>query len=131
MPDIPIGAKAERIVRVTNDNAISFLGNEKARVLATPWLVGYLEYVSRDLVKAYLLDGEDTVGTHVNVRHLAPTPMGMEARFVAEIKAVNGRRVSFSVEAFDDREKIAEGTHERAIIDVARFAGKVQSKRGQ
>ena len=129
MPDIPVGAKGERSEPVTDANAIGFLGDENARVLATPWLIAYLEWVARDTVKPYLLDGEDTVGTQVNVRHLAATPIGMNARFLAEVAQVNGRRITFNVEAWDAHEKIAEGTHERAIIDIARFAAKLSTKK--
>jgi predicted thioesterase len=128
IPDIPIGAEGRYSLEVTTDIAISFLGNDRARVLATPWLIAYLEMTSRDTVKAYLLDGFDTVGTQVTVSHLAATPMGMRAHFYARIVAVSGKRVTFHVEAFDDKDKIAEGTHERAIIDVAKFADRVQQK---
>ena len=128
MAEIPVGAKSERKISVTNENAIRFLGREDARVLATPWLIAYLEMVARDTVKPHLLDGFDTVGTQVNVRHLAATPLGMEATFAAEVTAVTDRRVTFHVEAWDSQEKIAEGTHERAIVDVDRFARRVQSK---
>ena len=131
MPDIPVGAKGESKVSVTSENAISFLGNAEARVLATPWLIAYLEMTARNVVKPYLLDGEDTVGTHVNVKHLAATPLGMQARFEVEVTAISGRRVSFQVTAWDERDKIAEGTHERAIIDIARFVDRLQTKRPQ
>jgi predicted thioesterase len=131
MADIPIGLKGERKVVVTDKEAIRFLGRDDARVLATPWLIALLESVARDTVKPYLLDGFDTVGTQVNVRHLAATPMGMQARFEAVVTEVSDRRVTFRVEAWDERDKIAEGTHERAIIDVARFGGRVQAKRSQ
>jgi predicted thioesterase len=114
---------------VTSDNAISFLGREDARVLATPWLIMYLEITSRDTVKPFLLDSEDTVGTQVNVKHLASTPIGKTARFLAEVVGLNGRRVEFRVEAWSGSEKIAEGTHERFIIDVAKFAQQVNAKR--
>jgi len=129
MHQIPIGASRQTEVLVTNDNAISFLGRDDARVLATPWLIMYLEMTSRDTVKPYLLDSEDTVGTQVNIRHLASTPIGKTARFFAEVAALNGRRVEFRVEAWSGGEKIAEGTHERCIIDVAKFAAKVNAKR--
>jgi predicted thioesterase len=129
MPDIPIGARHSLEVEVTKDNAISFLGRDDARVLATPWLIMYLEMTSRDTVKSYLLDSQDTVGTQVNVWHLAATPIGMKARFFAEVTALNGRRVEFRVEAWDDRDKIAEGTHERFIVDIAMFAERLNAKR--
>jgi len=129
MSAIPIGAKMERHVAVTDENAISFLGHNEARVLATPWLIANLEWAARDAVKPYLLDGYDTVGTQVNVRHLAATPIGMQARFYAEVTAIDDRMVSFRVEAWDEKEKIGEGTHERAVINIERFARRVQSKR--
>jgi predicted thioesterase len=129
MSEIPIGATGESQIVVTSEVAISFLENEDARVLATPWLIARLEMTARDTVKRYLLDGQDTVGTHVNVAHLAATPMGMKAYFKAKVLSVTGRRVLFQVEASDDKDKIAEGTHERAIIDVARFAERVQAKK--
>ena len=130
MADIPIGSRHSFEVLVTEDNVISFLGREDARVLATPWLIMYLEMTSRNTVKPFLLDSEDTVGTQVNVKHLAATPVGMKARFEAEVIALNGRRVEFRVEAWDDRDKIAEGTHERFIVDIERFARKLDAKRG-
>jgi predicted thioesterase len=78
-----------------------------------------------------LLDaGHDTVGTHVDVRHLAATPMGMTVTFKAEVIGVEGRRITFRVEARDEKEKCGEGTHERAIINIARFAAKMQGKLG-
>jgi predicted thioesterase len=125
---IPIGAKHEEKTLVTSENAIDFLGQENARVLSTPNLIGYLEMTSRNLVKPLLDDGYDTVGTQVTVSHLAATPMGMNATFRSEVIAVSDRRVTFKVEAYDEKEKIAEGTHERAIINVARFATKLAAK---
>jgi predicted thioesterase len=126
---IPIGAKGESQILVTSDVAISFLGTEEARVLGTPWLILHLEVTARNLAKTYLLDGQDTVGTHVNVKHLAATPLGMQARFHAEVLSIDNRRILFKVEAFDEVEKIAEGTHERFIVDIAKFATRVQVKR--
>src|SRR5438552_1026197 len=129
MAEIPIGAKGASQVLVTSDLAISFLELEEARVLATPWLIMHLEITARDTVKPYLLDGEDTVGTQVNVSHLAATPMGMQASFRAEVLSVTDRRVLFRVEAYDEKEKIAEGTHERFIVNIAKFATRVQAKK--
>ncbi|MDZ4797810.1 MAG: thioesterase family protein [Bryobacteraceae bacterium] len=126
---IPVGTVGERRFLVDAANAISFLGHDDCRVLATPWMILYMEMTSRDLVKPLLEPGEDTVGTEVNVRHLAASPMGFEVTFRAEVIAVDGRRVSFRVEARDSQHVIGEGTHERAIIDVERFADRLRSKR--
>lgn len=128
MSTIPIGAKHTTRISVTTANAISFLGLEAARVLATPHLIWQLEITSRDLVKQFLDEGYDSVGTEVNVKHLAATPIGMEARFEAEIIAVDERRVRFRVAAYDDVEQIASGDHERFIVNAARFADRLAAK---
>jgi predicted thioesterase len=128
MPQIEIGATREERILVTNEVAIDFMGVESARVLATPFLIGHLEYTCRNLVKPMLEDDYDTVGTHVDVKHLAATPVGMPAVFRAEIVSVEERRVNFKVEAFDEKEKIAEGTHQRFIVNITRFAARLAEK---
>jgi fluoroacetyl-CoA thioesterase len=125
---ITVGVTREETEKVTTENAIEFLGNAQARVLSTPNLILGLERTSRNLVFPLLDPGYDTVGTHVNVYHLAATPMGMTATYRAEVTSVEERRVNFKVEAFDAKQKIAEGTHQRAIVNVARFAAKMQEK---
>lgn len=129
--EIPIGARREEGLLVTPEVAINFLGVDTARVLSTPHLIGFLEMTSRNLIKEYVGPGEDSVGTLVNVRHLAATPIGMRVRLEAEVVAVDGRRVVCRVAAWDEREKIGEGTHERVVVEVARFAQRVQAKAGQ
>jgi fluoroacetyl-CoA thioesterase len=101
---------------------------ETARVLATPHLIGHLEMTARNSVKPLLDPGHDTVGTQVNVAHLAATPMGMNVTFRSEVISVEDRRINFKVEAFDEKEKIAEGTHQRAIVNIAKFATRVAAK---
>jgi predicted thioesterase len=128
MANIPIGTRGEQKHLVTSENAISFLGVEGARVLATPRMIGLMEWTCRETVFPHLDAGYDTVGTHVNVAHLAATPIGMTVTFTAEIIGVTDRRVQFRVAAFDEKEKIGEGTHERAIINVAKFATRLAEK---
>jgi fluoroacetyl-CoA thioesterase len=128
MAEIPIGTKGESQVLVTTENAINFLGLEGARVLSTPRMIGHMEWTCREAVQALLEPGHDTVGTHVNVAHLAAAPLGMSVRFTAEVIAVEGRRIRFRVEAWDEKEKIGEGTHERTVINVAKFATKMAGK---
>jgi predicted thioesterase len=130
MATIPIGAKGERRLLVTTDVAITFLGADGPRVLSTPHMIGNMEINCRDTVLPLLEPGHDTVGTHVNVAHLAAAPMGMNVRFLAEVTAVEGRRVTFHVEAWDEKEKIGEGTHERGIINIAKFATRLAAKKG-
>ncbi len=103
---------------------------DTARVLATPWMIGFMERTCRNLVLDYLDRGHDTVGTHVDVYHRAAAPIGDNVSFRAEIAEVDGRRVRFRVEARDtDKDLlIGEGSHERTVIDVARFAAKLQSR---
>jgi fluoroacetyl-CoA thioesterase len=128
MAEIPIGTRLEQKLLVDDAVAIKFLGQEGARVLATPWMIGFMERTCRDLALPFLEAGHDTVGTHVDVHHLAATPMGMMVTFKAEVLTVDDRRINFKVEAWDDKEKVGEGTHERAIINIARFTARVQSK---
>lgn len=129
MATIPIGAKGERKLLVTTDIAITFLGADGPRVLSTPHMIGFMEMTCRDTVLPLLEPGHDTVGTHVNVAHLAAAPIGMSVRFLAEVTQVDGRRITFRVEAWDEKEKIGEGTHERAIINVAKFATRLAAKK--
>ena len=128
MHNIVIGTKAEKRVLVTAENAISFLGAEGPRVLATPNMIGLMERACRDTVLPQLETGYDTVGTHVNVFHLAAAPIGATVNITAEITEVVERRVKFRVEAWDAKEKIGEGTHQRAIINVAKFAARMAEK---
>jgi fluoroacetyl-CoA thioesterase len=130
MSSLQVGLQAQMQQDVNDSNAISFLGDGGPRVLATPALIMFLEMTSRNLAKAHLDEGYDTVGTHVDVKHLAATPIGMSVTFHSELIEATDRRLRFRVEAFDAKEKIAEGFHERAIINVAKFAARVAAKSG-
>lgn len=129
MHNITIGAHREERLLVTSDVAINFLEMAEARVLATPEMIRYMERTSRNLLKPFLESGYDSVGTHVNVSHLAAAPMGSAVIFTAEITAVHDRRVEFHVTAKTEEEAVGEGTHERAIINVAKFATRIAAKR--
>ena len=129
MANIPIGARAEMKLLVTSESAITFMGAEGPRVLSTPHMIGRMELTSRDAVVPFLDAGFATVGTHMDVYHLAAAPIGAVVTFTAEVVAVDGRRIQFRVEAWDEKEKIGEGTHERAIINVAKFATRLAEKK--
>jgi predicted thioesterase len=129
MPNIAPGLVGERRLTVTPDIAVDFLGLEGARVLGTPFMIMLIEMTARDSMLPLLDPGYDSVGTEVCVRHLAATPIGMEVRFKTEVIAVDERRVRFNVEAFDAKEQIADGTHERFIVNVERFAKRLAEKR--
>jgi fluoroacetyl-CoA thioesterase len=129
MAAIPVGTKGERKLLVTSEVAINFMGVEGGRVLSTPNMILYMERTCREAVQPLLDPGYDTVGTHVNVAHLGATPIGMVVTFSCEVTAVNERRIQFRVEARDEKDMIGEGTHERAIVNVARFATRVAEKK--
>ncbi len=123
-----MGASREETLTVDERVAISFLGVPGGRVLATPQMIQHMEITSRNLLKPMLDDGYDSVGTVVSVKHLGATPMGMDVVFRSEILSVDERRVTFKVTARDAHETIGEGTHERFIVNVDRFAAKMESK---
>jgi predicted thioesterase len=128
MSKITAGITREEKLLVTSEVATDFLGMEEARVLATPWMILWMERTSRQAVFPLLEEGYDTVGTEVHVKHLAATPIGMSVTFRSEVIAVDGRRIRFKVEAWNEKEKIGDGTHERVVINVAQFAAKLLDK---
>jgi predicted thioesterase len=97
-------------------------------VFATPMLGGFMERVSAELIDQHLNPGEQSVGISMNLKHLAPTPLGMEVRVRTQITAVEGRKLTFLVEAYDEVEKIGEATHERFIIQAEKFTSRVAEK---
>jgi len=126
---ITIGLRGEHRRKVTPEIAVDFLGLEGARVLGTPFMIMLIEMTARNSMLPELEAGFDSVGTEVCVRHLAATPIGMEVTFRTEVTAVDDRRIRFKVEAFDEKEQIADGTHERFVIHVERFAKRLAEKR--
>jgi predicted thioesterase len=103
-------------------------GAREITVFMTPALVWLIEEAARQALVPYYDDGEDSVGMTVNVQHLAPTPVGMRVTAKARLDAIDRRRCSFAVEVFDEVEKIGEATHDRFVIDVAKFAAGVREK---
>ncbi|MEZ5401559.1 MAG: hotdog domain-containing protein [Bryobacteraceae bacterium] len=128
MNDIPVGLSLERSILVTSELAIDFLGVEEARVFATPHLVWQLEMTCRNSIKPLVGEDYDSVGTDVSVRHFAATPLGMTVHFRSEVIHVDGNRVRFRVEAWDEKERVSEGTHERYVVHIPRFAARVRAK---
>ncbi|MBI2816793.1 MAG: thioesterase family protein [Acidobacteria bacterium] len=103
---------------------VRHLGTGVRSVFSTPSMIALMERTSIHLIKPYLEDGEGSVGTKVNINHIAATPIGMKVRAKSTVKEINGRRIVFAVECFNEKEKIGEGTHERAIINIKKFAEK-------
>jgi predicted thioesterase len=113
---------------VDDGRAISFMGDD-LRVYATPCIVHDLEYACRDLILEHLEEGRDSVGAHVEIEHLKPTPMGMDVRHIVTVEEVKGRSVTCSIEVHDDMEKVATARHTRFIVDIARLKTAVAQKR--
>jgi fluoroacetyl-CoA thioesterase len=101
---------------------------EMPPVLATACMVGFVETTCIDALKPYLAAGQRTVGTHVDLSHVAATPVGMTVTARVELIAVEGRKLRFKVECRDDKDVIATGFHERAIIDHAKFLARLAAK---
>ena len=114
--EIRPGATAEVAYTVTPDRTAHAMGNTGVNVFATPFLIGLLEDAAGSVIHPHLPPGASTVGTLVEVKHLAATPVGMKVRAKATLLETDGRRYLFAVEAWDEKEKIAEGRHERVVI---------------
>ena len=128
MERIVPGLASECQLLVRGENTAAHLGSGDVSALATPEMIRLMEKASVAAVDPLLPEGYKTVGVLVNVRHLAATPMGMEVRVCAELVEVDGRRLVFRVEAYDEVEKVGEGEHHRMIIDTKRFGEKVIKK---
>ncbi len=105
------------------------VGSGLVRAFSTPMLVALMENAAVAALEGTLDDHQTTVGTRIDVRHLAATPVGMEVRAEATLKEIDGRRLVFAVTAWDGVEKIGEATHERFIVDRARFEARLAQKR--
>jgi len=124
MKQIPIGTKGSKSVKVTEDTLASATGSGAVDVFSTPNLVLLMEEASVEAVKDYLENGETTVGTMVNIRHLAATPPGLTVTATAVLTEVDGRRLVFEVSAHDGVDIVGQGTHERFVVDRAKFIEK-------
>ncbi|HEY7366477.1 MAG TPA: thioesterase family protein [Methylomirabilota bacterium] len=123
------GASAEVALTVTPDHTADAMGNRGVHVFATPFVVGLLENAAGAVLHPHLPPGAGTVGTMVEMRHLAATPVGMRVRARATLLQADGRRYLFAVEAWDDKEKIAEGRHERFVVsDIQTFLERAMKK---
>jgi predicted thioesterase len=105
-------------------------GNKGAAVLSTPMLLQAVEEASMQCLAGVLEADEITLGTHVDLAHLAATPVGLIVRVEVEVLKVDGRRIEFAFTAFDEREKIAEGTHERYVSSIEKFRERLAEKLG-
>jgi predicted thioesterase len=126
--NIPIGASAEKSITVTRDLTVAHFHDHMPEVYGTPMMIYLMEVASAAAIEDYLPEGWVSVGVGVNIQHLAATPVGFTVTAKAEVVAVGDNTVTLKVEAYDDAEKIGEGTHVRAPIEMARFEKRVREK---
>jgi fluoroacetyl-CoA thioesterase len=125
---LTVGLKHSRSVTVSNDMTPGHLHNDPIRVLSTPDMIRLIEQTAIEAVKPYLPEGQTSVGTRVDVAHLAATPVGMTVTITVELTEVDRRRLAFKVEVRDELDEAGKGTHERFIIDSAQRLPRLQQK---
>jgi predicted thioesterase len=126
---IKSGMTSEKVFSVEERHSALQAGSGGVPVLATPWVIAFMENVAFNLLEGKLPEGASSVGVLVDVRHLAPTPIEGEVRVQAEVTEVSGSRVSFSLQAWDEHEQISSGQHSRVVIDQERFMKRVNEKK--
>lgn len=122
------GMSHELTVKTQPEQSAQVFYPHLPNVFATPFLAGLMERVSAELIHRHLQAGEQSVGISMNLKHMAATPLGMEVRVKTEVTAVEGRKLTFRLEAFDEVEKIGEAIHERFIIQAEKFNARLAEK---
>ena len=129
MRQIPVGTKGTFTLRVRPEHlANQFKDAILPQVLATPVMVLFMENAALNAIRSYLEPGETAVGSAIEVKHLAATPVGHQVRAEAEVTKVEGRRIEFKVTASDETEVIGSGTHQRMMINIASFNARLAAK---
>jgi predicted thioesterase len=131
MEALKVGLRGSAGLLVGEEHTAPRVGSGRVHVLATPVMINLIEAAALEAIERLLPAGHQSLGTVLNVRHIAATPVGMRVTATAEVIAVEGRTVSFRVEARDERELIGDGTHERVVVNVAKFDQRVQRKSAQ
>ena len=127
---LTVGSEGKAETVVTETNTAAAVGSGLVPVFATPYMIALLENAAVNAVQASLEEGQGTVGTRLEVTHDAATPVGMKVWAEAELTAVEGKKLTFAVKAFDEAGPIGGGVHERFIITVDRFLAKAEAKKG-
>jgi len=127
-PRVQAGVVGECDIQVAREQTAKHLGSGNVSVFATPEMIRLMEGAAVRAVDPLLPEGCQTVGVHIDVHHLAATPEGMKVHIRAELVQVDGRKLTFRVEAFDQVEKVGEGIHQRVIVDLAKFKQRVEAK---
>jgi fluoroacetyl-CoA thioesterase len=128
MPKLAVGLRHAKSVTVTDDMTPPHLRSEPVRVLSTPDMIRLIEQTAGEAVAPWLGPGQATVGTRVEVAHLAPTPVGMTVTITVELVEVDRRRLGFRVEVRDELDEAGKGTHERFIVDSAQRMPRLEDK---
>ena len=126
--EITPGLSGSIEITVGEEHTAPSIGSGKVRVLATPVMINLIEAAALKAIEHLLDPGYQSLGTHLDVHHIAATPVGMKARATAVVTRVDGRTVHFKVEAKDEKDVIGYGTHERVVVNVERFAARVRRK---
>ena len=125
---IEIGMKGEVSTLAEREDTALEVGSGSLLVYATPCMVALMEGAACEAIEAALGEDKTTVGIELNIQHIAATPVGMEVRAEAEVTAVEGKIITFTLRAFDEAGEIGKGTHKRAIVPVQKFLDKAYSK---
>ena len=125
---LTIGLEGTAEIVVGEEHTAPRVGSGRVRVLATPVMINVMEAAALAAVEHLLPDGHQSLGIRLDVGHYAATPVGMRLRATARLTGVEGRTLAFRVEAFDERERVGDGTHERVVVNVTRFDERVQRK---
>lgn len=125
------GIKHIKSTIVTKENCAKTLGSGTLEVFATPAMIALMEGCCMESVSSSLSKGESTVGISIDVKHLSPSPIGVEIRCESELTQIDGRILEFTIKVFDNKGLIGEGVHKRCIIDIDRFLMKTNSKLSQ
>lgn len=126
--EITVGMKGEAFTEVEREDTALEVGSGSLLVYATPCMVALMEGAACEAIAEALSEGQTTVGTMLNIEHLSATPVGLEVRAEAEVTAVEGKVITFQINAFDEAGPIGRGTHQRVIVSSQRFLDKVYSK---
>ncbi len=126
MDNIKIGLTGEKTAAVTETLTARYMGSGGLDVYATPAMIALMEAAAVAAVDPLLSEGKASVGTALEVKHLAATPLGQEVRARAEVTDVDGKRVTFNVQAWDEKQLIGEGKHTRYVIDIERFLERLE-----
>jgi predicted thioesterase len=130
MDAVKPGLKGTAELTVTEEHTAPSIGSGAIHVLGTPVMINLMEAAALDAAEQMLPAGHQSLGIHLDVSHVAATPIGMKVHAIAEVTAVEGNRITFRVEARDEADLIGEGTHQRVVVDVERFDKKVRKKAG-